>query len=242
MAATRPVARLLGALLWLAAGTGAASGLQVAPVSLTLPPGEHGQALWLSNSGDVPLHAQVRVYRWQQRNGQESLEPTRDLVASPPMIEIDPGQTQLVRVVRPGAPPSGSDEAAYRLLINELPLERPEKSGVDFVMEYSLPVFLAPSAPTRDQLHWSLVRVAGGTKLRVSNAGNGHARLSALSVEGGSGRREVADGLLGYVLPGATMEWDVPPEAAAALLAGGTLRATINGRTVDSVALADRPD
>lgn len=238
MVGRRPVARLLGALLWLALGTAGASGLQVAPVSLTLTPGEHSQALWLSNSGEVPLHAQVRVYRWQQRDGQESLESTRDLVASPPMIEIAPGQTQLVRVVRPGAPPDDGEEAAYRLLINELPLDRPEKSGVDFVMEYSLPVFLAPSTRAGEQLRWSLVRVANGTRLRVSNAGNGHARLSALSVEGGGGTNAVADGLLGYVLPGSTMEWDLPARAAAALAAGGRLRATVNGRTVDSVALA----
>lgn len=234
---------LLAGLLSATTGTADARGLQVSPVSLTFAPGEHGQALWLTNSGEQPLHAQVRVYRWHQSNGEDELEPTRDLVATPPMIEVPPGQSQLVRVVRPGPPVGTTDvEASYRLKINELPIQHPDESGVDFIMEYSLPVFLETVDAARPQLRWTVVAGTAGTRLRVANTGNSRARLSEVSVVDASDRtHEVAGGLMGYVLPGAIMEWEIPSGAAAALASGGHLRASINGEGVDSVALADTP-
>ena len=98
---------LLCAGLLLAGASAWASGLQVAPVSLTLQPMQHADGLWLSNTGTDQVHAQVRVYRWTQADGADQLTPSQDLVISPPMLGIGPGDRQLIRVIRIGAPPSG---------------------------------------------------------------------------------------------------------------------------------------
>lgn len=232
---------LLLVMCGLASGSLAASGLQVAPVSLTLTPAQAADGLWLSDTGADPLHAQVRVYRWTQRDGKDVLEPSRDLLISPPMLEIAAGDRQLVRVIRAGAPPSGT-EGSYRVIIDELPANT-GKRGVQLVMRYSLPVFVKPTGPeTSPRLHWSVSRQADGLAvLEVSNTGTEHAQLAMVSFVDHAGHRtELAPGLLGYVLPGATMHWTLKAPAEA-FNEGGTLDGMVNGQKVqEALSLAAR--
>jgi fimbrial chaperone protein len=222
-----------------------ASGLQVAPVSLTLQPAQHADGLWLSNTGGDLLHAQVRVYRWTQADGADQLTPSQELVISPPMLGIKPGERQLIRVIRIAAPPSGSAavEGAYRLAIDELPLPDAGKKGLQFVLHYSVPVFVEPqgAAAVTPALHWAVQREGDHVALVVSNNGSRHAQLSEISYVDRAGHRTaIAGGLLGYVLPGATMHWTL--KQSATVFAGtGTLEATINGaKATQTISLADR--
>ncbi|WP_267120372.1 fimbrial biogenesis chaperone, partial [Xanthomonas sacchari] len=133
------------AALWLAAaGAAVAASLQVAPTSVSLRAEETAQGLWLSNSGDVPLRAQVRVFRWQQRDGEDVLDPSDRIALSPPMLQLAPHARQLVRVIRlDPAPAAGED--AYRILVDELPSQDASgnaSAGLQFVLRYSVPVFL----------------------------------------------------------------------------------------------------
>jgi fimbrial chaperone protein len=244
--ARRPTLRLLLCAGLLLAGTGAvASGLQVAPVSLTLQPVQHADGLWLSNTGTDLVHAQVRVYRWTQVGGADQLTASQELVISPPMLGIGPGDRQLIRVIRIGAPPSGSDavEAAYRLAIDELPVKDSDRKGLQFVLHYSVPVFVEPQGgkDVAPDLHWTLQREGDHAALVVSNTGTGHAQLAGISYLDHAGhRKEIAGGLLGYVLPGATMHWTLK-QPATDFTGTGTLEATINGaKATQTISLADR--
>ncbi len=223
----RLAAIVLGALLH---GAVSASGLQVAPTSLTLQAAQNAEGLWLSNIADAPVTAQVRVYRWTQENGADKEVPSREVLVSPPMIQLAANDRQLIRVIRTGAPPSGT-EAAYRVVIDELPLpgSGPAK-GVQFVLRYSVPVFMAPAGgATGPRLSWVVRREGARVLLEVSNTGTGHAQLAELHFVDGSGRStEVHRGLLGYVLGGAQMRWQLRTPAAA-FAAGGTMRTLING-------------
>lgn len=245
MARHRLPGLLLCASLALAGAGAWASGLQVAPVSLSLQAAQHADGLWLSNTGADPIHAQVRVYRWTQANGQDQLTPSQELVVSPPMLGVRPGERQLVRVIRIGAPPSGAGaaEAAYRLAIDELPLQNTGKKGLQFVLHYSVPVFVEPAgaAAVAPDLHWTLQHEDGRAVLVVSNTGSGHAQLSDVGYVGRAGQRiAIAGGLLGYVLPGATMRWPLR-QPATAFAGNGTLEATINGaKATHALSLADR--
>lgn len=242
----RPLCGLLLCAGLALAGSGAwASGLQVAPVSLTLQPAQHADGLWLSNTGTDQIHAQVRVYRWTQADGADQLTPSQELVISPPMLGIKPGDRQLIRVIRIGAPPSGNNavEAAYRLAIDELPVQTPGKRGLQFVLHYSVPVFVEPQgkAEVTVNLHWQLLRDGEHMVLVVSNTGTGHAQLAELTYVNGKGKRTtIAGGLLGYVLPGATMRWPLK-QPASDFAESGTLEATINGaQATQTLPLADR--
>lgn len=240
--ATRPV--IISALL-LSSGLAVAGGLQVSPISLSLQARETASGLTLSNSGNETIHAQVRVYQWSQDEKGDQLTPSRGLLASPPMIELKPGEKQLIRIIRAKAPPQGigAVEDAYRILVNEIPVKSANQTtGLQFALSYSLPVFVQPVGVTKTspQLQWSTHLQPDGKeiKLRVSNRGNGHAKLSGLSFVDMAGNSTVMNpGLLGYVLPSTTLNWTLkmPPSA---LTAGGKFKVMINGtQTMQDITL-----
>ncbi len=238
-----------------------AIGLQVTPTSLSLKASDNATALWLSNIGDGLVHAQVRVYRWtEDQNGDQlspsaalwtqnehgdQLSPSSGLVVSPPMAQVGSGDQQMIRVIRVGAPPHGAGavEEAYRLAIDELPIDAPTGPGLHFVVHYSVPVFVEPLGikNTSPQLQWSLQQEDERVVLQVSNHGTGHAQLANLSFVDSAGQRTQVDpGLLGYVLPGATMRWVLKPPAKV-FASGGTLEIMINGRkATENLPLAGR--
>lgn len=215
-----------------------ASGLQVSPIGLNLAASAPADALWLTNTGNDTVHAQVRVFRWTQVDGKDVLEPSRDLVVSPPMITIAPGERQMVRVIRQVAPPDGV-ESAYRVLVDELPVDGGTTPGLKFVLRYSIPVFLSPAGdPTvRATLEATWEDSPSGPTLRVRNAGKAHAQIADVNWRNADGQRTaLLSGLVGYALPGSTMSWHVPgplPQGS------GDVRARINGEVSESTLVVD---
>lgn len=243
------------AFLWLGLASIAwhadAASLQVAPISLTLEARQNADALWLSNSGSEPLTAQLRVYRWRQADGEDQLEPTREVIVSPPMIQLPAGEKQLVRVIRLGVPPADV-ETSYRVIVDELPLPESttpgagsaRRAGLQFVLRYSLPVFLLPAAApgvraadaSPSNLEGRLTRTDGKAQLEISNGGPVHAQIADIAFFDNAGQRHaVRDGLAGYVLPGQRRRWAVPMAVPAG--AAGTFRARVNGEFTDRTLL-----
>lgn len=215
------------AALALCSGYASASGLQVAPVTLTLQHNQRAEGIWLSNSGDSPINAQVRVFHWSQSGYNDQLSSSQGLVISPPMLNIPPRGRQLIRVIRTGPPMKVED--AYRLSINELPPSTLKKNSLQFVLHYSVPVFIQPPGATDTfaKLQWKVDRTSGRTWLQVNNQGDGHAQLSEVTLITATGsRKNITPGLLGYVLPGSTMRWPLPASAGQ----GEKLEVTVNGQ------------
>ena len=231
--------------LLLSSSVAMASGLQVSPISLSLQAKENASGLTLSNTGDDVVHAQVRVYHWSQDGKGDQLTASRGLLASPPMIELKPGEKQLIRIIRASAPPSGAGavEDAYRLSIDEIPVKSAvQKTGLQFALSYSLPVFIQPVGikETSPRLQWNYTVQPDGNQvaMRVSNSGNGRAQLAKLSIEDATGKNiEINPGLLGYVLPGATMQWTLKIPLNE-LKNAGKVKVMINGTdTIQDVTL-----
>ncbi|TCT04460.1 fimbrial biogenesis chaperone [Paralcaligenes ureilyticus] len=215
---------LLGNAVW-------AGGLQISPVSLEIPAASRSGEVWLRNAGTDVVHAQVRVYRWSQDKGEDVLTPDNGMAASPPMVQVAAGQQQLVRLVRIGSmAASAANERTYRLVIDELPIKKPNsKIGLDFVFRYSIPVFVAGTAPAKFQLDWSVHEVGKKVWLQVNNGGNSHAQLANLAFTPSNGKSVmVYQGLAGYALPGKYRRVEL--SAPASLFAsGGTFNSLING-------------
>lgn len=210
----------------------AAEGLQVSPVTLTLQGTEKATGILLSNRGVNVIHAQVRVYHWSQSNNADDLTPTQKLVASPPIITLPAGEEQLIRIIRTGPVPD-SVEDAYRLSIDELPEHVPHRTGLQFVLHYSVPVFIRPvtlTAPASSvKLQLALRRVDGKVFLEGRNEDGIHAQLSALTyINPNDERKEISSGLVGYVLPGATMRW-LLFNSDRDVTHGGKIEVMING-------------
>lgn len=224
-------------------GSALAASLQVAPISLEFSPGEQAQSVWLSNAGTVPLRAQVRVQQWTQADSADQLSPTRELVASPPVVEIAAGARQMVRIIRmqPAAP---AGEQSYRLIIDELPTAGGDvpaagvgPGGLQFLLRYSVPVFIGTTVPVPASskpadLSGLSATLQAGTQapvLSVTNNGAQRVRISQLVFVDAQGRRTpLVPGLVGYVLAGQRMQWPLNLPAAQALPGGGTLKAKFN--------------
>lgn len=186
----------------LAAPAQAAGSLQVSPVMLEMQ--QPSAVINLTNPGDEPVQAQVRILKWQQVNGKEMLVPTRDVVASPPQLKIVPGGENVVRVVRIATQPAQTEET-YRLLVDQLPKPVTAKgANISFLMRYSIPVFFGSPEAAPAELTWDAEIKDGKLTITASNSGDRRVRLTGLKVTGPTGPLTQSEGLAGYVLAGAT--------------------------------------
>ncbi|MCP6390683.1 molecular chaperone, partial [Klebsiella pneumoniae] len=83
--------------------------------------------------------------------------------------------------------------------------------GMQFVLRYSIPVFVQPAAgKLAPQLQARLVQLPDGRNgVEVANAGNSYAQIADLALGSPTRPRIVHPGLLGYVLPGQVMRWPI---------------------------------
>ncbi|MFG1173360.1 molecular chaperone [Erwiniaceae bacterium CAU 1747] len=183
----------------------AANSVLLWPIDPKIASGDQATELWMENRGDSTTLMQVRVFLWQQNNGQDQYQTQQQVLASPPMVRIEPGKKQLVRLVKQ-TPVAANEEKAFRILIDEIPSPQPQNSaqnqaGLNFQMRYTVPLFVygqgASPSSSQPQLAWRLINQEGHQALEITNSGNGHARLSHVVLGG----RSVSDSLLGYVLP-----------------------------------------
>ena len=196
-----------------------AASLQASPVTVEINSPEATSTLTLRNEGTAPLNAQIRVFRWSQVDGQEKLEPTMDVVASPPMATLGPKADYLVRIVRLSKVPAAKEET-YRILVDEVPEINKQKSGVNISMRYSIPVFVEPTQLERAKLTWSAANENGALVVRAVNTGDRRVRISQLKAIDASGAAvSFGNGLNGYVLARSSTQW-VATSAAAKLNAG----------------------
>ncbi|MCZ2495462.1 fimbria/pilus periplasmic chaperone [Xylophilus sp. Kf1] len=211
------VARFISAVfLACAAGAAMAGAIAINPVRVTLSAGRIADVLTVRNSGSEPTVVQLELLRWTQDAGVDRLEPTRDLLATPPIFDLPAGGSQIIRVGLRGALPSGPQEVAYRLLLKEVPpAPMANTRGVQIALNISLPVFVLPVAVTTaapsPALRWQLRRTGEGLWLRADNDGPVHVQVHGLALAGGD---RLAPFVPAYLLPGARHEWPVRLDAA----------------------------
>lgn len=230
---------VIAACLFALACTGAAAAnLQISPVSITFKPGQGAAGISLQNQGDTPIYGQVRAYAWAQRDGEDALTETAELVASPPIIEIAPGATQTIRLILKAAA-TGTTERSFRLLVDEVPRGDSAESGVNIRLRYSVPVFATPAGEAAPVLGWKIHRQGENWMLRVTNTGNQHAQLGATRLCNAAGTEfDISKGLLGYVLAGQERSWKLPVAADARLDGKLTVQSTVNARPMTADAAA----
>ncbi len=229
----------------------AATPLMIWPVDPVITEEQQAVAVWLENRGTAAVSLQVRVLDWSQTDGEEFFSAQKDVVASPPISLVPAGKRQMVRLIAARRPPTGLEDA-YRVVIDELPApgdpaQMPAGAetgmGIRLNVRYAIPLFVygegaQPFRPTKPllaggkgkplppSLTWQATKQGNRHQLVVRNQGAGHARLTSVQWNAGSrGAISINEGLMGYVLPGSQMQWELeaPPPA------NPELKATING-------------
>ncbi len=203
-----------------------AAALRVSPI--LIDGGVQANAtITLRNQENRPLNAQVRVFRWTQKDGQEELIPTDDVIASPPIVSIPAREEYVIRLQRTTGEEPVSEEA-YRIVVDELPNPDRQRNGtVAVVLRYIVPAFFFPADATQPKLRWSVEHRDSRAYLVAENGGDKRVQLTNLGLKVGGRTVIVGKGLAGYVLGHSTREW--PLAAKLSGLKGGTV-----------VALSDR--
>ena len=191
-----------------------AASLQVAPVLVEVPAPGAAATLRLRNEGAKPLDAQIRIFQWTQVDGVDTLTPTNDVAASPPLASLRPNADYTVRIVRTKKEAVAKEEA-YRLLIDELPAPaNGPAASVSIALRYSIPVFFTAAGGAPPKLNWDLQQRANKPVVVASNAGDRRIRISRLKVTDRKGSAaDFGDGLAGYVLGRSTRSFTIPANA-----------------------------
>lgn len=202
-----------------AAHAGAA--LQISPVLIDLTAPAATATVEITDQAPQPAPVQVRIFKWTQANGQETLTPTDDVVASPPIATIAPGTKLSIRVIRTSKAPIVGEEA-YRLVIDQLPEPNPNgRAVVAMLLRQVLPVFFASPDRGKPQVAWTISKGAKGFVLHARNAGDRRVRIAKITLNA-PGRRAVSlgGGLLGYALGHSDMSWSIADRTASFPIGG----------------------
>lgn len=219
--------RSFAILLLAAAGAASGASFSVAPVRVELSPRDNVVAVTVTNTGDQPGSIRLQVFAWHQEANEDRFAPTRELVATPPLFTVAPGESQIVRFgLR--RPPKTDRELAYRAIFEEIPGPPPPRGApaLQITLRISIPVFYRPGEGLEASLAWSVARETADTvRVRVRNTGGASAQLGDLTLAAiGAAAPFLTHKNFAYVLPGADRSWSLP--ATAAELKNGRVRVT----------------
>lgn len=191
----------------------AAASLEVSPIRITLSQDATIAAMTIHNRGTTDALVQLRVAKWSQKEGKDQYEDSDDMIACPPLFNVAAGEEQVVRMALGVPHDDWSTEGTYRLYIQEVPA-RPDdgaENQIQFAVRISIPIFLQPNNPTQPPLSWTITQ-NDGLWATVENTGNAHALVAGI--------RLMKDGEVffdasthQYILPGATMSWQLDTAA-----------------------------
>jgi fimbrial chaperone protein len=182
--------------------------VEVSPVIASLSVHHAIQAFTVRNAGDAAVTVQIALMKWQQAEGRDVLTSTDDLLSTPPLFVVAPGQSQIVRVGMLHMTPQTS-EATYRMLLTEVPAPpQPGFRGLSVTLRLSIPIFIEPTKPSSPMLTWRVMSGSGGNALvDVVNSGSIHAKIFSLSLRDEETKSVMQQDTSQYVLANNHCQW-----------------------------------
>ena len=179
----------------------------------------------LSDKAIKAMRLQAQLLEWgQDLHGAPVTKPSDALIVTPRIAELQPGQTQVLRLALRAGLPAGR-ERAYRLVLEDIATPSSVDLGggaaVNFRLAYDLPVMVAPRGAIVNALRWrncvadAAPRLASGVCVRVANAGNRRVKVQSVTVSGDGWQQVLELKEPDAALAGAEREWIVPAATAA---------------------------
>jgi len=159
-----------------------AGSMSVWPLRVNLSPSEHVRQVHVTNDADESAYMQATISDWWTAETGEVSGSVSDVIAVPPVFELGPGETQVVRLAY-RTPDEAKVERAFRLEIMEVPKTvglLPNTAVIATRMV--LPVFFSPadSAPTPV---WTLrQQPLKDPELVIENKGTAHINIKSVEV------------------------------------------------------------
>lgn len=122
--------------------------LQVAPVQISFASNKNIETLYITNHDQYPTQVQLDI-RKSQTNiliAKSEEESTEDLLATPALFQLAPGQTQLVRIAIARDRQTLSSNY-YRLVVREVinSTVSSDQQGIKFALQMLIPVRIEPT-------------------------------------------------------------------------------------------------
>jgi len=220
------------ALAGLAAmGACSAYGAELYPTTLVMPRDKPVATLHIKNSDSKAVVFEISGFDWRQNDSGDVLTPAEDLVITPPIISLAPGEAAIVRVGLLSADSGDANERAYRLLVDDVsgPKNNPS-AGLNVRIQFVLPVFLAPADPAQSVELTAAPDADGRLCINGRNAGASHVKVVSLAA--GEAPEKVSPQHQ-YILAGAQVHFC--PETPVAGVHSGSLIAGIASAYQSSV-------
>lgn len=189
-----------------------AQSLSVLPVNVHMGPGEQAATVTVTNQGSSQTAVQIRAYKWNQKEDKDELIDSSDVVVSPPISTIGPGESQVVRLIL-RKPPQGREET-YRIILDQIP-PAAESGVVHVVLRMSIPIFAQPRTRAAADVDFHVEVKDGETYLVGVNDGLSHESIRGIELKTSDGRTLKADSVSPYILAGTTRHWKVDTADAA---------------------------
>lgn len=215
-----------GLMLWLFVSAVQAASLSVNPVIITLSSSDSIAAMTLTNNGSDDVVMQASVNAWSIRDNEEHYAATTALIVSPPVFQVAPGKSQIVRIGLSDTAPQGVEQS-FRVFLEQAPATPGDDSaadaaargprGVQMMLRLGIPVFVKAAGVSTSKLVWQAKRLANGRlQITAENQGNAHTKISRLMLMDKDKVIATAE-QLSYLLPGSRRHWvlDVPAGTAA---------------------------
>lgn len=229
---------LVPGLLW-------AADWAIDPVRVVLSPEQQSAAIILKNTSDRPTSIQIQVVAWSQLDGKDVYTATRDLLVSPPIVNIPAGGEQVIRAaLRRQADPA--NELSYRINLQELPPSpTPGVNGVQVALRIGLPVFVqSEKGEAAPKMLWSVQRLRGNQlKVALKNQGNAHVQVTDFSLSlPGSTQTIAGESGSSYVMAGQTREWLLKTASSEKIASGRVhLKAYTDAGDIDTELALGKP-
>jgi fimbrial chaperone protein len=210
-----------------------AASFSVSPLQLDLSAAAPVAVVEVGNTSAEAVTVQAQSRTWTQRDGVDEYGEGRPFIVSPTIFTIPAGSKQVVRVALRGAPPRDV-EAAYRLVMTEIPPAQPDRSpGLRVALRMDMPVYVSPQLPgAQPDANFALDTRPGNPRIVVTNSGKAHFRMVDVAVA--SGANALANLPVLVVLPGSVRYIDLPETKSAGLREIG-VKADSNSGPIDLV-------
>ena len=129
-------------------------------------------------------------------------------VASPPLSRLDPGQENVLRILRLAGNLPLDRESVFWLNVKEIPEKSQDDNVLQIAVRTRIKLFYRPSGlagqpgEQRQQLQWAVVSGGRGAVLKIANPSAYHVTFATLTINGG--QQEINGGM---VSPGGTLEY-----------------------------------
>ncbi len=156
---------------------------------------------------------EVRVVKWSQDNGADQLDDTRELLVTPPVLQIPGKGEQIIRVALRREPDT-TRETTYRVIFQEVPqAAASDFTGLRVALRLSVPIFVEPAhGKATADVAWDARWLPSG-ELEVAATNNGSAHLQVIDFDLQlPGPGAVVRGITAkYVLSGSRAVWTLSP-------------------------------